>query len=336
MNRREFSKEEKENIYDLYYNKKIGQEKIGKKYNCSRTCIRNLFIREGWKIRTVKEANTKYYLDEKLLNKIVDDYVNNKIGIFSLARKYHLSEDVLKRNLKNSGIKLRNYTEAKQEGRKYIINDDYFKIQSPNMAYILGLLAADGNILNKENRIQIALSSKDGEILEKINKELQNTRPIKYYTTSKNTEYAKLETYSKEIKQDLKIYNIIPQKTFNLKPPLFLNKEYWIDYIRGYFDGDGSVYKSNRTVCWNICGASKNMIEWIRDVLANKYGIINNKIYTETLSNGTIIYKTVYYGENVKKIFDILYTPNSLYMKRKKDKFSLLINPRDSNSIEIE
>lgn len=332
MRRFEFTQEEEELIYSMYYKNNIGQEAIAKKFGCSRTAIRNLFIRKGWKIRTVKEANTKYCLTEEVINNITNDYVINKIGVYSLSRKYHLSEDVIKRTLRNKGITLRNYTEAKQEGRKYSINDDYFKTQTHNMAYILGLLAADGNVSKKENQVSLSLINEDKELLEQINKELNNSRPIKEYTVSTEPQrkpMAKLQFWSKTIKDDLAIYSIVPQKTNKLKPPYFLKEEYWIDYIRGYFDGDGSVYTVGETsIGFSIVGVSKEMIEWIRKVLANKYNITNNGIYTEQNKNKQIIYKTVYYGTKLRQIYDIFYESNSLHMKRKKDKFLVLLNSK--------
>ena len=332
MRRHEFTPEEEEQIYSMYYIEKIGQESIAKTFNCSRTVIRNLFLRKNWKIRTVKEANTKYNLDDIILNNIINDYIKEKIGIYTLSRKYSLSEDVIRRNLIQQGIQLRNYTEAKQEGRKYFINDDYFKNQSHNMAYILGLLAADGNVSKKENAINLALIIEDKTLLEQINQELQNERPIKEYEINSDCDrqpMAKLQFWSKKIKDDLAIYSIIPQKTQMLKPPYFLKEEYWIDYIRGYFDGDGSIYTvGENSIGFEIVGASKDLIEWIRLVFANKYGITNNGLYKEQNENKLIIYKTVYYGKKLRQIYDILYTPSSLFMKRKKDKFNLLLNSK--------
>lgn len=332
MRRHEFTQAEEDLIYSMYYNDNIGQETIAKHFNCSRTAIRNLFIRKGWSIRTIKEANTKYHLSEETISNIINDYIINKIGIYTLSRRYHLSEDVIKRTLKNRGIVLRNYTEAKQEGRKYSINDDYFKTQSHDMAYILGLLAADGNVSKKENQISLSLIAEDKELLEQINRKLCNSRPIKEYTISTEPQrkpMAKLQFWSKTIKDDLAVYSIVPQKTNKLKPPFFLKEEYWIDYIRGYFDGDGSVYTvGENTIGFNIVGVSKEMIEWIRQVLANKYNITNNGLYTEQNKDKQIIYKTVYYGNKLRQIYDIFYNSNSLYMKRKKDKFLALLNSK--------
>ena len=45
----------------------------------------------------------------------------------------------------------------------------------------------------------------------------------------------------KKHKEDLATYGVVPNKTFLLKPPYKLSEEFHLDYIRGYFDGDGSI-----------------------------------------------------------------------------------------------
>lgn len=55
--------------------------------------------------------------------------------------------------------------------RKYDITEDYFKVWSNNMAYILGFIAADG-VIQKENQC-VSVSQKERYILEDIKKELK-------------------------------------------------------------------------------------------------------------------------------------------------------------------
>lgn len=133
------------------------------------------------------------------------------------------------------------------------------------------------------------------------------------------------------MEKDLAIYNIVPHKTLTLLPPTFLNSQFFIDYIRGYFDGDGSIsyHTDNIKHCsWEIIGASYKEIKWIWEVLANQYGIINNigvaSFYTE---NNLKMYKIGYYGiENIKKLYATLYYDNCLCLKRKKEKFETILN----------
>ena len=199
------------------------------------------------------------------------------------------------------------------------------------MAYILGFIAADGNVAKKENAISIQLHKKDAEILEKIKELTDSNRPLDFYKTSQGRDSVKFQVWSAEWKRDLAVYNIVPNKSLILKPPTFLNEKYYKDYIRGYFDGDGSIWtrKDHLNQCyWDIVGASKEIIVWIREVLANQFGIVNNKILTDHLDTGVIMYKITYVGKaKLQQIYDALYSDrNCLSLKRKREKIETILS----------
>ena len=311
-------------IYE-YTENQLSLEKIAQLFKVSRGAIKTVLKHNNIAIRTVQQTNTtKKHLTEEEINKIIYNYTVLHQGLQTCGKEFGYSQYLVEKLLKERNIKKRNYTESKQCGRKYKINDGYFKKQSSNMAYILGLLASDGNVLEKENRITLELQSQDIEILRKINNELSNEREIKTYTTSKNKNYCKLQIWSSEIKKDLSVYNIVPNKTFTLQPPLFLDKKYYIDFIRGYFDGDGCIYKreNNREIV-QIDGASKAMMEWIRNVF-NDYGITTPSFRTYRLETGVKMYRLSYYNQEIiHKIYKLFYhSENLLYLERKKQKFS--------------
>lgn len=243
--------------------------------------------------------------------------------------------------LKKYGVRKRTYDEAKLKSRKYLCNDDYFKYPSKNMAYILGLLASDGSVSLKENLIAIQLLKNDEDILLKVRDETEVERPISYYIRKEtNHEIACLRNWSKQWKQDLQAYGIIPKKTFTLQPPILLAPEFRIDYIRGYFDGDGSIYsvQSQNRVFLEITGCSKVMMDWLHDELINHYNIFCNKPLTEQKHNGTIIYKIkIGDRQEIRKLHDLFYNNTDMYLQRKKDYMELLLDiPRDSNSFNKE
>ena len=59
------------------------------------------------------------------------------------------------------------------------------------MAYILGLIASDGNIAKKENKITIQLSAEDKNILEKIKEITKSSRSLDNYITKNNRDTIK-------------------------------------------------------------------------------------------------------------------------------------------------
>ena len=108
-------------------------------------------------------------------------------------------------------------------------------------------------------------------------------------------------------------------------PETNLKNKYWIDYIRGYVDGDGSInYIQQGALRWQVCSATPEILEFIIDYFHEEYDIPKVKVY-KTERKGSLYY--FQYSTNAtKKIFNFLYTPNSIFLKRKKDKYIEVLN----------
>lgn len=281
---------------------------------------------------------------KEIEEKAIYNYVVNKQGLQSAGREFGISQFMMEQILKKYGIPKRTYTEAKQSARKYPCNDNFFKTQSHNMAYVLGFIAADGYVSAKENCVSIELQKRDRQILEDIKTLTGITRPITEQLRNNGKYTVCLRNWSKEWKNDLAHYGITNKKTLTLAPPTLLLPEYRIDYIRGYFDGDGSVsacegrngkgcvYQVNR---FEISGASKKAIEWMRLELIQHYHIMLNAPCSDQLDSGVTMYKIrASSRQAIQTIYNLFYQdPNAIYLKRKKEKFETILNiPRDSNS----
>jgi hypothetical protein len=240
----------------------------------------------------------------------------------------HCNQDALKRVLKELGIYKSHKEVMKtlpQNQRKYEVNEDFFFKQSSNFAYFLGFVAADGSISKDRNAISIGLSAIDREQLEKF-KETIGGRNIEEYTTNKGFDTIKWSFTSEKVKAELARYSIVPCKTFILKPPYLLDRKFWIDYIRGYFDGDGSVnyLTSNKALRWQVCSATPEVLQWMIDFLYEEYNIPKVNIMSQDRTNGKLYY--FQYSTNAtKSIYNILYTKDSWYLKRKKDKYEEIL-----------
>lgn len=273
-------------------------------------------------------------LTEEEKGKIVYLYTVENKGMSACGKVIGISQALVKKVLLEKNVHVRTQQESvvlKNKINSYNKNENYFSIESHNMAWILGFLASDGSVALKDNKIKIGLSIKDKEILEKIKEEIQIENPIKTYTTTAGYDCCELSWTCGQHKKDLAKYSIIPQKTFRLKPPTLLNKKYWIDYIRGYFDGDGSVNliknsnaRGNGNLRWQICSATKDILEFIIDFFEEQYNIPKVSILSVNKSN-RIFYYFQYSSVSTRKIYDILYTPNSLFLKRKKEHFEEIL-----------
>lgn len=254
-------------------------------------------------------------LAEEDIANIIDRYIRLEKNLKEAGEPYNLNGHQVRNLLKEYGVKQRKKT---NDNRKYKVNDDYFDIQSSNMAYILGFWAADGNIHSEENRLDLELSSEDYEILEKIKEEIGSERPIKVYQCSSGYVKNKLYFWSQKIKKVFSEYGIVPNKTYSsdFKPPYKLNKQFWIDYIRGFFDGDGCV-KKNTSLTFELNSINKTFLEAIQNYLYEEHDIKTN-ISTAGMKGRNIeLYRLYCYGDSARAIFNILYTPNSLFLERK-------------------
>lgn len=128
--------------------------------------------------------------------------------------------------------------------RKYEVNDSYFdNLDSEDKAYFLGLLLSDGYNDIKNGIVSIDLQEEDLPTLRLLNSALNITpRPIRCY----ENKYAvkprhRVVVSSRKISERLEQLEMVKQKSYNLKFPQQVPENMLRHFIRGYFDGDGSI-----------------------------------------------------------------------------------------------
>jgi hypothetical protein len=238
----------------------------------------------------------------------------------------------------NKKLKDEKYSEViGYNGRKYTCNGNYFDNWSNEMAYILGFISADGCV--KGSNLVISLQRQDKQLLEDIGRCLKYTGFVKDSVakiTKKQKSYdiSTLNIISKTLTDRLKELNVIENKSLVITMPN-IPKEFIIDYIRGYFDGNGSVGvqypKSKRTetktaqIRVRICGGSEVFITQIRDVL-HEFGLRNVSVRKK---KGKQVYDICYSTKDSFKIYELFYkNTNIITLQRKKEKFDEIIKLR--------
>lgn len=293
--------------------------------------VKEILAKHGVELRGKWNQNRtslvdKLVQDKQLVNQIFDYYVIQKHGLKSTGAHFGYSYTTIQQVLKKSGIPL--HSEGGELNRKYKINTSFFSTQSANLGYVIGILGSDGCVAANTNQVYIELQRADREILEKINEAIGNERPVQDYETARGYLNSKLYFHSKEIKQILAEYHIIPNKTYNENHlfPEKLDKKYWIDYIRGYFDGDGSIKQHDKHgITWQI-DTNKNIAASIQKVLSEEYGI-QSYIYELPKVNVTLYRIQVQKKEDVEKLFSLMYYDGvELFMQRKVDRFIDLLS----------
>lgn len=123
------------------------------------------------------------------------------------------------------------------------VNKDFFKAWSPDMAYVLGFFVADGSMYEtKRGTRYFDFTSTDRVIIEQIRDALGSSHRIGLRPgTGEWNDIYHLQIGSKEMFADLLALGMMPKKTRDLKLPE-VPSQYFGDFVRGYFDGDGNVY----------------------------------------------------------------------------------------------
>lgn len=176
------------------------------------------------------------------------------MSLTAIQKKTGIERHRLSHRLKQDNIQII------QNGQKHAYNEKFFKvIDTERKAYWLGFLYADGNVVNYGNyEVKISLAYKDLNHLKEFEKDIllnENDTIVYSYTAKiKEKEYpsAKLIVSNKTIVEQLIDLGCIPNKSLTITFPdeSIVPKHLIRHFIRGYFDGDGSVspikYEPNR------------------------------------------------------------------------------------------
>lgn len=189
------------------------------------------------------------------------------------------------------------------------INDDYFyNINSEDKAYFLGLLLADGSMHKNRNRFSIALHVQDKEILDIFAQKL-NAKVVSYKS---RPEMCALIITSKQLKESLLKLEMIPNKVKVLKFPETIPENLYSHFIRGYFDGDGSVNQYNVY----LSSSSKVFLEKIKLILDKKG--INSYFYLQ--KDTQVNYLKFKSKESRKNFLNFIYADCQYFIDRKYQK----------------
>jgi len=166
--------------------------------------------------------------------------------------------------------------------RQYNFNEDFFDELNEKSAYWLGFLYADGYVRMKDGKsgeLKLKLKDTDKPHIEKFLSDLECNKPIKCDIDGKS-KFCSVTVYSNKMVNKLFELGCINNKTQKIRLPELKN-ELMSHFIRGYFDGDGGVYKSkNRPNSFtvSIC-SNKNFNKDVVDFLG--YG---KEFYSENYS----------------------------------------------------
>lgn len=229
------------------------------------------------------------------------------------------------------------------------LNENVFnEINDEKSAYFLGLLYSDGNLVKRKKcnswTLSICQSEKDFDIIIKFKEYLETNRKI-IEIKNKDRKYYSISINSEKICLNLMKFGVVSNKSLILKFPEFISDELMPHFIRGYFDGDGSVWEGKRkkmivkndhkkygfreriiqNVKFNFTG-SNTFIPYLQEYLINHVGLSKTKLNYSKSKEEHKHCSMEYSGrKNMKKLYDYMYSSATIYGKRKKEKFENII-----------
>ena len=259
-------------------------------------------------------------------DKIVELYTKDNLSTPIIGKMMGCNYQKICSILDEYGIKRTNKCR-----RKYSLNENYFDdINTPNKAYILGLMYADGCNFPPKSTSNISLQESDKELLEKIKIEIESTQPLKFIDQSNRNDngysynnMCTLNMYSKHVCETLTKLGVIQNKSLLLEFPN-ISSNLYSHFIRGYFDGDGSLYmykKSNGNVHITITYTStEKFCKKLKEIIEKELGI-NCGIYDASCHNGITKVASITGVKHPLKVLNWMYKDAELYLQRKYDKY---------------
>ena len=215
---------------------------------------------------------------------------------------------------------------AEEAHRKYPINEDFFdKIDTEEKAYFLGFLYADGcNQMANYWATVISLDIIDIEILYHFSKLIyKDENTAKEQVKISNREHegkgieARLSINSKHICQQMQKLGCVSRKTFILEYPNWMPENLHRHFIRGYFDGDGTINRETEMVSGCKIVSTLQFLEGVK-AISN----IDCSMYKVDKLNGKNTYELYYSGNRNQWLFlHWIYSGATIYLQRKYDAY---------------
>lgn len=210
-------------------------------------------------------------------------------------------------------------------------NINFFRKQSRDLAYFLGFHMADGYMIhnNRKHVVEITIHPKDIDVLyyfrsmicpDAIIKVTKNVRKDGFVQNR-----ARFCIFSKEICSILVDQFKIPtQKTGHEIIPFGLKPDFYNDFVRGVFDGDGWVSNNGKDyIVSGIVSASKVFLEQIKGICGD-LGIVRK---------GSCIYHWSNYTRESCLFRNFIYNNEPFSLLRKKN---LLFSVTESDITQLK
>ena len=299
----------------------LTNQEIADKLGCSKSTVSNWRKKLG--ISFSETHNFSQYNQY-----IIDSY--SKKTAKKIAEEIGCSKSYITKTWRENGLQ-------GKINRQYYSDFDFFeRIDNEDKAYVLGLLASDGCVYTRNNHeglMQIALQKQDKEILEKIKLAMSSENPI-----LENKRSYVFSIVSNKIYNDLVKIGITPKKTWDLDLEKIFSQvpfEYWKDFIRGYFDGDGCISSQELISNSNVAIAIPLKTGYVLSEKLKSIGLNNTIVEDKRVEHYQLPFCNIVFKNTTEKYCFLKYiynTKSNLFLLRKREKASTLMKNIETNS----
>lgn len=194
-----------------------------------------------------------------------------------------------------------------------------------NLAYCVGLIATDGCLYNDGRHIDF--TSADIQLVKLFKDLLQLSNRIGYKTSgSSGRKCPHIQFGNVGLYNWLTGIGLTPRKSLTLGT-LKIPRQFFMDFARGCFDGDGTIYSymdprwaNSHMFYISFVSASKIFIEWIQEQLGNMAGTYGHIAISKHKTKQTIYQLRFAKEESLVLIQKMFYSKRVPCLQRKRHK----------------
>lgn len=278
-----------------------------------------------------------------------EEYYAKGLSLEEIGIKYGCTRQYVAKRMKILGLERRDHSRARRRAAAKglvpgcSVNRRFFREWGQEMAYVLGIIYTDGclhetTILDTKGArtgtsLSLSLAQKEPELLDKVSALMKcdaklRHSPRRAYESGIAGEVYRFNLADQAVCQDLLRLGVTPRKSRRMRFPA-VPDEFLRHFIRGCWDGDGSVYSElgKASVIASYTSGSQRFVVDLMDALCAA-GLRRPRFLTltrRTRAGGlSESYYFKYYGKDVAVLHDYLYdgVPPSQYLSRKKRMFA--------------
>lgn len=261
----------KDYMNTLYHDENKSMNDIAIQFGYSKKAVMNLMDkyeivrRDKDEARNDKMATLRARLSKSTLQKL---YSDEELSTVTIAEMYGTTGGVISKVLKHYGIETRTISEGLylRHGRVEKVDNNFFMTHSSDLFYVVGLIASDGCV-GDDGRITLSMNDRD--VIQYAAEVIGYKNKLMEYTREGTTSYTIGFTVP-EVAAELSKYGIVPRKSLTYSPAEAIPDEYVSDFLRGVFDGDGTVVeggKNSDRYTAGIVSGSLDFMTWLKRTL---------------------------------------------------------------------